>query len=60
MLHEFACSEDLADERELLLGGIVGSDGAVRPIGAVEVPGVEPSKVLDGSEEFVAADWKGV
>lgn len=56
MLHEFARSENLSDKRELLLGGIVGSDGAVRPIGAVEIPGVETSKVLDGPEELVAAD----
>ena len=56
VLDEFACSKDLPDERELLLGSIEGSDGAIRSIGPVEIPGIESGKVLDGAEEFVAAD----
>ena len=57
MLDEFACSKDLPDERELFLGSIVGNDGAIGSTGAVEIPGIETSEVLDGAEEFIAADW---
>ena len=59
MFDEFAGAQHLTDERELLLGSIEGGDGAVGPVCAVEVPCVEAGEVLDGAEEFVAADWRG-
>ena len=40
-------------------GGVEGGDGAEGAVGAVQVPGEEAGEVLDGAEDFVAADWGG-
>ena len=56
MLDELADTQDLARRAELLLHGIVGVDGGLRSVGAVQVPGVETRKVLQGAEDLVTAD----
>lgn len=43
----------------MLLDGFEGGDGGLWVVGAVEVPGVEAGEVLEGAEDFVAADWIG-
>lgn len=60
MFGEFADAQDLAGCAELLLDGVVGVDGGLGLVGAVEVPGVEAGEVLDCAEELVAADWMWV
>jgi hypothetical protein len=57
---EFADAQDLAGCAELLLDGVVGVDGGLGLVGAVEVPGVEAGEVLDCAEELVATDWMWV
>src|SRR5258707_916506 len=44
-----------ADQAELLLDGLPGSNLPRCGIGAEEVPGVEPGEVLQRAEELVAA-----
>lgn len=56
MLDELADTHDLAGGAELLLDGIVGVDGGLGLVGAVQVPGVEAGEVLQGAEELVSAD----
>lgn len=57
VLEELADTQDLAGGAELLLDGVVGVDGGLRLVGAVQVPGVEAGEVLDGAQKLVAADW---
>lgn len=59
MLDVLAEAQALAREPEVLLDGVEGRDGALRGVGAVEVPGVEAGEVLERAEELVAADWEG-
>lgn len=56
VLGELADTQDLTGSTELLLDGIVGVDGGLRAVGAVQVPGVEAGEVLDGTEELIAAN----
>lgn len=56
VLGELADAQDLAGRAELLLDCVVGVDGGLGFVGAVEVPGVEAGEVLDCAEELVAAD----
>lgn len=57
VLDELADAHDLARGAELLLDGIVGVDGGLRAVGAVQVPGVEAGEVLQGTEKLVTTDW---
>lgn len=57
MLDPLADTQDLARRAELLLHGVVGVDGRLGTVGAVQVPGVEAREVLQGAEDFVTADW---
>lgn len=59
MLDVLADTQAFACEAELLLDGFEGRDQALGVVGAVEVPGVEAGEVLQGAEEFVAADCEG-
>ena len=56
MLDELAEAQRFPHAGEVGLEGIVGVDGLLRVVGSVEVPGEEAGEVLDGSEDFVAAD----
>jgi len=56
VLSELADTHDLARCAELLLDSIVGVDGGLGLVGAVQVPGVEAGEVLEGTEELVATD----
>ena len=56
MLHVLPEAHALADQGEVFLQVVPGGDGCCCGIGAQEVPGVEAGEVLEGSEEFVAAD----
>lgn len=56
VLSELADTHDLARCAELLLDGIVGVDCGLGLVGAVQVPGVEAGKVLEGTEELIATD----
>lgn len=56
MFGELADAQDLAGCAELFLDGVVGVDGGLGFVGAVEVPGIEAGEVLDRAEELVAAD----
>lgn len=58
MLDEFPEAQGFADEAELLFDGVVGSDFRGGGVEAEEVPGIEAGKVLQGAQEFVAADWR--
>jgi hypothetical protein len=57
VLSELADTHDLACCAELLLDGIVGVDGGLGLVGAVQVPSVEAGEVLEGTEELIATDW---
>lgn len=56
MLDELADAQDLARRAELLLHGVVGVDGRLGAVGAVQVPGVETREVLQRAEDLIAAD----
>lgn len=56
MLSELADAQNLAGRAELLLNCVVGVDGGLGLVGAVEVPGVEAGEVLECAEELVTAD----
>jgi hypothetical protein len=60
VFHEFADTEEFAREAELFLCGFEGRDARLWVVGAVEIPGEEAGEVLEGAEDFVAADWGGV
>jgi hypothetical protein len=57
VLDELADAHQLAREAELLLGRLEGRDAGLGMVCAVEVPGEEAREVLEGAEDFVAADW---
>lgn len=59
VLNVLAEAHDLAGEAELLLDGIPGVDGGRGGVGAQQVPAVEAGKVLDQTQDLVAADGGG-
>lgn len=56
MFNELANPEDLSCEGELVLQGHPWLNRTGRIVGAVEIPGIESRKVLDGTEDFVSTD----
>lgn len=56
VLDKLADAHQLARCAKRLLCRIERRDGALRPVGAVEVPGKEAREVLEGAEDLVAAD----
>jgi hypothetical protein len=54
---ELASAQDFACETKVFFEEVPRRDGRLRLVGAEEVPGVEPGKVLDCAEDFVAADY---
>lgn len=59
MFDILAKAESFASQTELLLDGVERGDEAGWLVGAEEVPGIEAGKVLEGTEELVAADCRG-
>jgi hypothetical protein len=57
MLYEFPDAHPFASRTELLFRGFEGRDRGRGPVRAVEVPRQEAGKVLQGTQELVAADW---
>jgi hypothetical protein len=55
---EFARSQDLPCQTELVLYDRPWQDGARRVVGSVEVPSIESRKVLDGPENLVSPNCK--
>lgn len=60
MFDEFTKTQDFAACCELFLDGVVRGYGGLRAVCAEEIPGVEAGEVLEGSEDFVAADFRGL
>lgn len=60
MLDEFPHAQQFARVAEGFLRGVEGRDGGERAVCAVQVPCEEAREVLDGAEEFVAADCWGL
>lgn len=56
VLEELAHTHELTGSSELLLNGIVGVDGRLWLVGAVQIPGIEAGEVLDCAKKLVAAD----
>lgn len=58
VLDELSGAEDFAGQAELLLDRIPRSDRRLRLVGTVEVPGVEPGKVLQSPENLIATNCR--
>lgn len=56
MLHKLSGAEDFARQAKLLLDCVPGSDRLLRVVCTVEVPGVEPGKVLQGPQNLIATN----
>jgi len=59
MLDVFPNAHELPRESELCLYSCEGGDLRRSAVRAEEIPGIEAGEVLEGSEEFVAADGGG-
>lgn len=57
VFNEFSHPHDLSRETELSLDGCPWLNGAGGVVGSIEIPGIESSKVLDGAQDLIAANW---
>ena len=56
MLDVLAEAHGFADQAEVFFDRVPGGDGGGGCVGPEEVPAVETGEVLEGAEDFVAAD----
>lgn len=57
VFNEFSHPHDLSRKAELSFDGCPWLDGAGGVVGPIEIPGIESSKVLDGAQDLIAANW---